>query len=131
MVLLNVLVSSKPDKSNQVLSGSATISWLFEPSGPCSSDLWFRTLSMHLEAKCREKKDSLGLLCVHIISTMMTQALLSIEQYFKESLHLGEKVITCVIQCPFKDVTQKPCDLKWHHIRHSFNIIKLMFTYFE
>ncbi len=50
VVLLNVLVSSKPDKSNQVLSGSATISWLFEPSGPCSSDLWWRILSRHLKA---------------------------------------------------------------------------------
>lgn len=36
-VVLNVLVSSEADKSNQVLSGSATMSWLFEPSGPCSS----------------------------------------------------------------------------------------------
>lgn len=42
---MNVLVSSKPDKSNQVLSGTATMSWLFEPSGPCSSDLWLRILS--------------------------------------------------------------------------------------
>lgn len=33
-------VSSKPDKSNLVLSGSATISWLFGTSGPCSLDLW-------------------------------------------------------------------------------------------
>lgn len=37
--LQNVLVSRKPDVSNLVLSGPATISWLFEPSGPCSSDL--------------------------------------------------------------------------------------------
>lgn len=37
--LKNVLVSRKPDVSNLVLSGPATISWLFEPSGPCSSDL--------------------------------------------------------------------------------------------
>ena len=59
VVLLNVLVSNKPDKSNQVLSGSATISWLFEPSGPCSSDLWWRILSGHLEAMWR-KKGSLG-----------------------------------------------------------------------
>ncbi len=50
VVLLDVLVSSKPDKSNQVLSGSATISWLFEPSGPCSSDLCWGILSGHLEA---------------------------------------------------------------------------------
>lgn len=56
VVLLNVLLSSKPDKSNQVLSGSATISWLFEPSGPCSSDLWLRILSVHLEAMWREKR---------------------------------------------------------------------------
>lgn len=39
MQVLNVLGSSKLNKSNQVLSGCATISWLFEPSGPCSSDL--------------------------------------------------------------------------------------------
>lgn len=42
VVLLNVLVSNKPDKSNLVLSGSATISWLFEASGPCSLDLCWR-----------------------------------------------------------------------------------------
>lgn len=35
----DVLVSSKPDKSNLVLSGLATISWLFGTSGPCSLDL--------------------------------------------------------------------------------------------
>lgn len=40
VVSQDVLVSSKPDKSNLVLSGSATISWLFGTSGPCSSDLW-------------------------------------------------------------------------------------------
>lgn len=37
----NVLVSCKPGMSNLVLSGSATISWLFVPSGPYSSDLWW------------------------------------------------------------------------------------------
>lgn len=35
----NVPVSREADVSNLVLSGPATISWLFEPSGPCSSDL--------------------------------------------------------------------------------------------
>lgn len=48
VVSRDVLVSSKPDKSNLVLSGSATISWLFGASGPCSSDLWLR-ISKHLE----------------------------------------------------------------------------------
>lgn len=65
MVLLNVLVSSKHDKSNLVLSGSATISWLFEPSGPCSSDLWWRILSKHLETMWRKKRVLLGDCSVH------------------------------------------------------------------
>lgn len=38
-VQLNVLVSREADVSNLVLTGPATISWLFEPSGPCFSDL--------------------------------------------------------------------------------------------
>lgn len=53
MVPQNVLVSCKPGKSNLVLSGSATISWLFVPSGPYSSDLWWRILSRDLEAMWR------------------------------------------------------------------------------
>lgn len=39
MQVVNVPVSSKNNKSNQVSSGTATISWLFEPSGPSSSEL--------------------------------------------------------------------------------------------
>lgn len=77
VVLLNVPVSSKPDKSNQVLSGSATISWLFEASGPCSSDLFGRGfLSRHLEVMWREKKGFFGVMveCARdIISVLMTE----------------------------------------------------------
>lgn len=77
VVLLNVPVSSKPDKSNQVLSRSATISWLFEASGPCSSDLFGRGfLSRHLEVMWREKKGFFGVMveCARdIISVMMTE----------------------------------------------------------
>lgn len=61
VVLLNMLKGSTPDKSNQVLSGSATMSCLFEPSGPCFSDLCPGILSRHLRA-IENKKDYFGVL---------------------------------------------------------------------
>lgn len=72
----NVLVSCKPGKSNLVLSGSATISWLFVPSGPYSSDLWWRILSRDLGAMWRRRGESFFQVLSDIISTERSQTVL-------------------------------------------------------
>lgn len=53
----NVPVSREADVSNLVLSGPATISWLFEPSGPCSSDLGAQDFYQGIAKLCRVTKE--------------------------------------------------------------------------
>lgn len=74
MQVLNVLGSSKLNKSNQVLSGCATISWLFEPSGPCSSDLsgFYLRKSFH-KAFCSDVENTGSVYERDIISARVTQ----------------------------------------------------------
>lgn len=71
VVSQDVLASSKPDKSNLVLSSLATISWLFGTSGPCSLDLWLR-ISKHHKGMLGKIVLYVTLLC---ISTLAFQVL--------------------------------------------------------
>lgn len=67
VVSQDVLVSSKPDKSNLVLSSLATISWLFGTSGPCSLDLWLR-ISKHHKGMLGKIVLYVTLLCISTVA---------------------------------------------------------------
>lgn len=83
VVQLNMIVSSESNKFNQVLSGFATISWLFEPSGPCCSKrLVQAVISQKVSTTpCRKRETNGGMSAGDIVTP--TSELLKLRSIYK------------------------------------------------